>query len=196
MLKVVDPIMAKRWHPRDYRKQRRSLEIYYTTGINQSTWYANQKKEDGGLRFPTIMIWLYGKPDILDPRLDSRVDDMLKSGGIKELREMRDQVTQGEVVGADSAYTRGILQAIGFKEFHSYFQGMEKEDSKVVQALFDRGVDAMKLATRQYDRHQVHWIKNKLGTAILDEHCQDNAAFYLVDATGIYYNLSRSLTSH
>ncbi|KAJ3337177.1 hypothetical protein HDU91_001551, partial [Kappamyces sp. JEL0680] len=180
MLAAVDPIMARRWHPKDYRKLRRSLEIYYTTGMTQSAWYAKQKREaDSVLRWPTVMIWLYGRPDILDPRLDARVDDMLAKGMINEMLDMRAKVVGGQVVGTESAYTRGVLQAIGFKEFHDYFLALEAGDgSDKTDGLFQEGVEKMKLATRQYARQQVHWIRNKLAPAILQEHDSGNAAFY------------------
>lgn len=45
-LQKVDMVMANRWHPNDIRKIRRSLEIFYTTGIPHSEWYAKQKAEN------------------------------------------------------------------------------------------------------------------------------------------------------
>lgn len=182
----IDPIMAKRWHPKDSRKIRRSLEIYYTTGITQSKWYQDQKEDESlKLRFPTIFIWLYSEPDILDTRLDLRVDEMLKRGMVQEMTEMISKMDQHDVIGVDSQYTRGILQAIGFKEFHNYFACLKNNDEKEkIEKAFRKGLDDMKLATRQYARQQVHWIKNKLAPECNDEHERGAGAFYVVDATG------------
>jgi tRNA dimethylallyltransferase len=193
LLATVDPTMSKKWHPSDYRKIRRSLEIYYTTGKTQSEWYSSQEK--GKLRFPIIMIWLYGSPEVLDQRLDDRVDEMIKRGLIEEIKEMRQLMRDDRVVGGEKylanggGYTRGILQAIGFKEFHDYFEAMENSSipKSELDRLFKIGVDDMKLATRQYARKQINWIKNKLGPLMVVEHEKQNAAFYVVDATGNYH---------
>ncbi|EEH41354.1 tRNA isopentenyltransferase [Paracoccidioides lutzii Pb01] len=43
-LREVDPVMASRWHPRDTRKIRRSLEIYLQTGKPASEIYQEQQR--------------------------------------------------------------------------------------------------------------------------------------------------------
>ena len=43
-LREVDPVMASRWHPRDKRKNRRSLEIWLHTGRKASEVYAEQRR--------------------------------------------------------------------------------------------------------------------------------------------------------
>ena len=116
-LRIVDPDMYQRWHPKDIRKIRRSLEIFYTTGIPHSRHYLNQKhileSSETSLRYPSCIFWIYGKPEKLDPRLDDRVDDMIKKGMFKEMEDMRLKMRTNQVIGADSQYTRGILQVIG-----------------------------------------------------------------------------------
>ena len=42
-LRKIDPVMAARWHPKDARKVRRSLEIWLQTGKRASDVYANQR---------------------------------------------------------------------------------------------------------------------------------------------------------
>ncbi|KAJ3315715.1 hypothetical protein HDV04_002129 [Boothiomyces sp. JEL0838] len=179
----IDPVMGKRWHPRDIRKIRRSLEIYYTTGKRHSAHIEEQKSNESSskLRFPTCVFWLYGEPTELYPRLDARVDLMIEKGMFQEMKEMRDKMKANQVVGLDSQYTRGVLQAIGFKEFDSYLnsldQGIDSPD------LLKTGIDEMKRGTRQYARRQVTWIKNKLAPECLIEHENGTGAFYLIDAT-------------
>lgn len=43
-LRKVDPVMAAKWHPKDSRKIRRSLEIWLTTGKRASEMYAEQRE--------------------------------------------------------------------------------------------------------------------------------------------------------
>ncbi|KAJ3326281.1 hypothetical protein HDV06_000157 [Boothiomyces sp. JEL0866] len=179
----VDPVMGKRWHPRDIRKIRRSLEIYYTTGKRHSAHIEEQKSKDVDtkMRYPTCVFWLYGEPEELYPRLDERVDLMIQKGMFEEMKEMRDKMKANKVVGLDSQYTRGVLQAIGFKEFDSYLNSLENGvDSP---ELMNTGVEEMKRGTRQYARRQVTWIKNKLAPECLIEHENGTGAFYLIDAT-------------
>ena len=92
-LKSVDPKVAEKFHPNDTRRIRRALEIYYLTKIPTSEFYSlqkNKEKTETSLRFKTIFFWLYSDQQILDKRLDERVDDMMKSGAITELQELYD----------------------------------------------------------------------------------------------------------
>jgi tRNA dimethylallyltransferase len=87
-------------------------------------------------------------------------------------------------------YTRGILQAIGFKEFHEYLSMRQSlnpsdpETDQTLKKLRDNGIESMKTGTRQYARRQVTWLKNKLVPPLLFYHRQDSAGIYLIDATG------------
>ncbi|KAI8912961.1 IPP transferase-domain-containing protein [Powellomyces hirtus] len=227
LLAQVDPVMADRWHARDRRKIRRSLQIFFRTGRKHSDIMAEQKQNPlssaSPLRFNTCVFWLYADPKALYPRLDARIDEMIKLGLFKELGEMRAQMRDGLVVGstphsqtseadatAESAvdggslapqvnYTRGILQAIGFKEFHKYLTRLElsptlSDDDPELAALRDQGLDEMKRGTRQYARRQVAWIKNKLAVSCLGD--MDSTThqaseetkrmgFFLLDATSL-----------
>lgn len=159
-------------------------------------------KSNGGsvsaLRYNTLFFWLFANQDVLDARLDRRVDSMLQQGLLEEIKDMREKCKRGEILGAlvkpagvpsttitttttttcaadDTAivefdYTRGLLQAIGFKEFHVYLSKLEQEGSGSISsspsqlhsALFAAGVEEMKAATRRYARRQIQWIRNKL----------------------------------
>lgn len=56
---------------------------------------------------PTCIFWVYSAPDVLNARLDARVDVMIKGGLFEEIQGMR------KSVGSDTDYERGIWQAIG-----------------------------------------------------------------------------------
>ncbi|KAJ3145370.1 hypothetical protein HDU89_007124 [Geranomyces variabilis] len=225
LLAQVDPVMADRWHARDVRKIRRSLQIFYTTGRRHSDIMAEQRQgapdrasgDDGSagqLRFDTCVFWLYADPTALYPRLDARVGDMINMGLFDELHAMRAIVRSGGVVGVRSAgsitgnddaatvlssavtpdYTRGILQAIGFKEFEAYLSASEQKTATEaeLELLKARGLEDMKRGTRQYARRQVAWIKNKLAVACLRKldaagqgHEKERIGFYLLDATSL-----------
>ncbi|KAJ3182211.1 hypothetical protein HDU85_003253 [Gaertneriomyces sp. JEL0708] len=198
ILQKVDPAMAQRWHPRDLRKVRRSLQIFYTSGKRHSEWLAEQKEteeqEGNQLRFPTCVFWLYAEPNALYPRLDARVDDMVNAGLLQELYQMRHKVLAGQVLGTRPGgdtmitpdYTRGILQTIGFKEFHAYLAS--GAESEAAEGLLNESLEVMKRATRQYAKRQVTWIKNKLAHKCISAAPMFDdkpMRFFLLDATNL-----------
>ncbi|KAI9105908.1 IPP transferase-domain-containing protein [Phlyctochytrium arcticum] len=185
-----------------------------------SSTHPNEK-----LRYKSIIFWLYSDPDALYPRLDARVDDMIQRGLFSELLAMRAKVCAGEVVGGHKAmqsiepaygmqkeaaessdsdsesfsktnYTRGILQAIGFKEFDKYLNGLESltpnSGNEAIEGYRLEGIQEMKRATQQYARRQVTWIKNKLAPRTLqimdlerEVEGRKKGAFYLLNATDL-----------
>lgn len=95
LLTALDPTVAARWHWKDTRKVLRSLQIIHETGktagelcIEQSQNVVTPRyaefldfNNDYGLnevRYPTLCLWLYADPLVLNGRLDDRVDDMVK----------------------------------------------------------------------------------------------------------------------
>ncbi|KAI8813320.1 tRNA isopentenyltransferase [Cladochytrium replicatum] len=185
LLKEVDPVMAERWHPNDFRKIRKSLQLYADTGKRNSDLLANQTKT---LRYPTCLLWLYADWPILDDRLDARVDEMIERGMFDEIRASKTLFP-----AQDPDYTRGVHQIIGFKEFHDYLQ-KEKSiapndhpHSDELHVLREEGLTRMKIGTRQYARRQVRWIKNKLfkdlGSVKKDEPSGNTVTFHVLDTT-------------
>ena len=54
----------------------------------------------------------------------------------------------------DTDYTTGIFQSIGFKEFHNYLLlSPEEKDTDRGNEDFKKGVELLKIATRQYARY-------------------------------------------
>ncbi|KAL1925192.1 uncharacterized protein VTP21DRAFT_75 [Calcarisporiella thermophila] len=170
-LQEVDPVMANRWHPNDRRKIRRSLEVFLQTGKRHSDIILEQWEGDfrtSRVRFPTCVFWLYTPPETLNPRLDARVESMIKTGLFEELRNMRSLEKSGQArcPGNEQDYTRGIWQAIGYKEFLPYFSALESPPpsftEEALATLRDQCISAMKAATRRYAKRQITWIRNKL----------------------------------
>jgi tRNA dimethylallyltransferase len=157
ILRHVDPAMADRWHPNESRKIRRSLQFYIETGRRYSSQLETATVQS--CRYRTLIFWLHTDADRLKERLDRRVDVMLERGLMLELHEAWRMLQNGELGLLDASglpdYRRGILQAIGFKEFDAYFQSMDS-------GLLDGCIDAMKRSTRQYANKQLGWIRNKL----------------------------------
>lgn len=174
-LALVDPVMASRLHPNDTRKIARSLQVYEQHGIPHSQLLADQRTKEGGtafggpLRFNfTCVFWLQCEKEILNARLDKRVDKMIENGLVKELLDFHRAYNKERINNSDAKYTEGIFQSIGFKEFHEFLlkQNLNvTEDCDMLmrehKEIFDNCVEAMKTVTRRYAKKQTQWVRNR-----------------------------------
>ncbi|XP_044192322.1 tRNA dimethylallyltransferase isoform X1 [Thunnus albacares] len=168
-LMEVDPKMAAMLHPNDKRKIARSLQIHEETGVPHSRWLEEQRELEGStklggpLRYPDpCILWLHTDVDaVLDKRLDARVDEMLSAGLIEELRDFHVRFNQQKVQDGSQDYQHGIFQSIGFKEFHEYLTAPESSTQQEKDMLRDKGIEALKIATRRYARKQNKWVRNR-----------------------------------
>ncbi|XP_072532133.1 tRNA dimethylallyltransferase isoform X1 [Salminus brasiliensis] len=167
-LMEVDPDMASMLHPHDARKIARSLQVYQETGIQHSRLLEDQREQNGGdglggpLRFTDPCIfWLHSNMDVLDKRLDERVDEMLSSGLIEELKDFHQRFNEKKIQENSQDYQHGIFQSIGFKEFHEYLTAGTDVSQEEREKLKLKGVEALKQATRRYARKQNKWVRNR-----------------------------------
>ncbi|KAL4782300.1 IPP transferase-domain-containing protein [Aspergillus varians] len=197
-LREVDPIMADRWHPKDTRKIRRSLEIYFQTGKPASQVYAEQRQsrqaaarsEDfasgtGQLRFNTMIFWVHSEKPTLHERLYKRVDTMIDQGLLSEASRMSDYIQEKEAQGVTIDQTRGVWISIGFKELAPYFDAL-KDNSKTekeLETLRQSCIESVKIATRQYAMSQLKWIRNKLWNGLAEAGMTNH--LYLLDSTNV-----------
>uniref|UniRef100_A0A146MCA4 tRNA dimethylallyltransferase, mitochondrial n=2 Tax=Lygus hesperus TaxID=30085 RepID=A0A146MCA4_LYGHE len=190
-LKDVDAETASVLHHNSRRKILRALQIHASKGVKQSQLVDAQRSKDGGsshggpLRFKdAILFWIRCEEDVLDKRLDDRVDDMMNRGLVQELLNFHKSYNEERLKNMDSsaAYTQGIFQSIGFKEFHAYLTLLEEErETELGQKLLNEGVLALKSVTRRYARKQIKWIKNRFIKTI-DREVPD---MYGLDATDL-----------
>ncbi|KAJ7043335.1 tRNA isopentenyltransferase [Mycena alexandri] len=177
LLQNLDPAMAARWHWRDTRKVFRSLSIVKSTGRRPSDIVSEQSENLSRPRYRTLCFWLYSERSVLNQRLDSRVDSMIKNGLLDEVRSLHTISQQPASENID--YTLGIYQSIGYKEFHGYLTAPSQTEK-----AFDAAVEDMKISTRQYAKRQISWIRNKLLPAIYATNTEElTVPTYLLDAT-------------
>ncbi|KAI5957983.1 hypothetical protein KGF57_002791 [Candida theae] len=180
-LKRIDPLVAEKFHPQDHRKLRRAVEIWYTTGQKPSDLYIEQKLDElekSSLKYNTLVFWLYSEPQVLQDRLDKRVDKMMEIGAREEIDELYRYYAQNN---GDS--TSGIFQIIGFKEFLPWL-----ENKKQNPEAFANGIDRMKIRTRQYAKYQVKWIQKTLQLELKKEskfNYVNGGRLFLLDATDL-----------
>ncbi|XP_056412604.1 tRNA dimethylallyltransferase isoform X5 [Hyla sarda] len=161
-LKNVDPEMASKLHPHDKRKMARSLQVYEETGISHTEHLRRQQEEDGGgplggpLRYPHhCILWLRSDQDVLNARLNARVDEMLEMGLIKELQDFHKCYNERIIAQSGQDYQHGIFQSIGFKEFHEYLvkKDITPDQADILLQKADRSPHAVTLASTPHDQH-------------------------------------------
>jgi tRNA dimethylallyltransferase len=196
--------MADRWHPNDHRKIQRSLEIFLKTGKTASQTYeeqATQIKEhitenDGTedttqsdnsstFRYSTLLFWLHASRDVLYPRLDVRVLDMVQNGLLDEVQSLHEFRRSKEAADEEIDRTRGIWVSIGYKEFEAYQQHLSSGNALESQLVKLKGkaIEQTQAATRQYSNRQARWIRVKLLNAI--SHAQALNSMFLLDGTDL-----------
>ncbi|KAG9318314.1 tRNA isopentenyltransferase [Chiua virens] len=202
LLQALDAPVASRWHWRDTRKVLRNLQIMKETSRTASEIISEQSQTTLTPRYRTLCFWLYAQPSALNPRLDERVDDMIKLGLVDEIRSLQITFNASQTALDDSShptidvkdnsnsisasepdYTVGIYQCIGFKEFREFLSSPSGS-----QELFNKAVENMKQSTRKYAKRQVTWLRNKLLPAVhsANTHSEDGppkASVYVLDAT-------------
>lgn len=193
-LAQIDASSANRIHPNNRRKIQRAIEVYQSTGQTLSEKLMEQRQQPGGnrlggpLRYPhTILLWLRCQQDVLNERLDKRVDGMLQQGLLKELRQFHNSYANVTL----QAYTKGVLQTIGYKEFVPYLQKYDAQQDDRLEAylsahqyqlptseqllameseaehlaaslkLLSSCCAELKLVTRRYSKKQLKWINNR-----------------------------------
>ncbi|KAM7372931.1 hypothetical protein PAMP_007821 [Pampus punctatissimus] len=167
-LMKVDPKMAAMLHPNDKRKIARSLQIHEETGVPHSHWLEEQKGLEGSdelggpLRYPNPCIfWLHTDKDGKERELKSRMEEMPYDGVITLIRSFHQRTIYIDIKSESQDYQHGIFQSIGFKEFHDYLTAPESSTQQEKDMLRDKGIEALKTATRRYARKQNKWVRNR-----------------------------------
>lgn len=190
LLSKIDPVTAQRLHPNNVRKVRRALEVYIESGRSMSDVLDEQKSQKGSsylggpMRFEhVILLWIKSDQAKLNARIDRRIDSMINDGMLFEIRKCYNAL---KMDGIDA--TRGMMQAIGFKEFLPYLQQYSDEsfDSEITTFVREHGgltgqkkfiiknrisdalklledcLDELRLHTKQYSKRQIKWVRNRL----------------------------------
>lgn len=145
-LQVVDPVSAGKIHPNNIRRVIRALEVYHCTGKTMTEWQSKQELES---IYNAAVIGLTMDRDLLYKRINQRIDMMMDNGLLEEVRGFCDK----ELQNCQS------MQAIGYKEFYPYFDGL---------ITLDEAVDQLKQNSRRYAKRQLTWFRNKLDVSWID----------------------------
>jgi tRNA dimethylallyltransferase len=139
-LAQVDPLSARRLHPRDARRVIRALEVFEKTGRSISEL---QQQFERARPAAACRVFALDWPVLeLNRRIDARVDVMFARGLIAEVK--------GLLAGAHPP-GRTAGQALGYREVIEHFAS----GSSVAETI-----DRVKLHTRQFAKRQRTWFRS------------------------------------
>ena len=135
-LKKLDPKYYEVVDLKNHRRIIRALEVCYFSDKPYSSFLNSSKKK--AKKYDEIIIGLNPRKEILEIRINNRVDEMINGGLIKEVKSLlkyRDL---------------NPLNTVGYKELFEFFDGFI--------SLKD-AIELIKLNTRKYSKRQMTWFK-------------------------------------
>ncbi len=137
-LRLVDPVLASGLHSNNLVRIIRALEVYQLTGVPLSCH--QQGHAFAATRYDTLQVGISVERSELYRRIDVRVDRMMASGLLDEVRGL---LTSG--FGRDLK----AMRAIGYKETAAYLSG---------EISLSEAVRLIKRDTRRYAKRQSTWF--------------------------------------
>lgn len=125
-------------HKNNRKRVVRAYNYYLETGRPFS-----EKKITNRLLYPTLFIGLTITRELLYERINSRADEMMKKGLLKEAKRIYDTGLR----------TKAVMTPIGYKELFSYFAN---------EKTLEECIDEIKKNSRHYAKRQMTWFNNSM----------------------------------
>ncbi len=138
-LMEVDPTTALRLHPRDLRRVVRALEVYYLTGKTISSH--QYRDENDQPLYNLLMFGLTMERERLYSRIEQRVESMISSGLVDEVRQLLKKGYSSEL---------SSMHSLGYKEIINYLSG---------EVTLEQAVQILKRNTRRFAKRQLTWFR-------------------------------------
>lgn len=138
-LQRSDPQAAQRIEPANVRRTIRALEVLELTGRPFSSFRTGWDERRS--IYPLRAAGLQHPYDVLDARIDARIDRQIAEGWVQEVARLRDC---GVCLSATS------LQVLGYAQILGYLDG---------KLTLEQAADDIKLRTRRFARRQMRWFR-------------------------------------
>jgi tRNA dimethylallyltransferase len=135
-LRVIDPKAASKIEPNNIRRTIRALEVIFHSGKKFS-----ELSEREPVPYKVIQVGLTRPREELYQRIDERVDAMIQSGFIEEVKNLIEQGFSADLPS---------MSAIGYRQIVSHLEGVITLEEAVV---------IIKRLTRQFVRKQGNWFR-------------------------------------
>lgn len=136
-LKKIDPESAEIIDANNIRRVARALEIYKTTGKTKTQLDLESRKE---VKYDYLMFGLEWAREVLYSRINQRVDIMVESGLIEEVKWL----TQNYKISSTA------MQGLDYKEVIEYLDG---------DITYEEMIDKLKIETRHFAKRQLTWFR-------------------------------------
>jgi len=134
-LKRIDPLHYENVDLNNPNRILKALEIYYMTGKPYSDFLKQEKQERS---FNIIKIGLNTDREVLYKRINRRVDGMIESGLVEEVKSL------------EQYRNTNALNTVGYKEVFQYLDG---------QLSLREATDLIRRNSRRYARRQLTWFR-------------------------------------
>ncbi|HNW27143.1 MAG TPA: tRNA (adenosine(37)-N6)-dimethylallyltransferase MiaA [Spirochaetota bacterium] len=134
----IDPDFGNRIHPNDTQRITRGIEVYRGTGKPLSSYFSSKQCYGSD---DTLFIGLREEKDVLQRKIDERVDRMMERGFLEEVKSLR---ARGFGPGLKS------MKSIGYAELNDHLDGA---------ISLAEAVSSIKTVTRQYAKRQMTWFR-------------------------------------
>ncbi len=124
--------------PSNWKRIIRALEVYHLTGKRIGVHQEKYKRE---INYNFIQYGLNWEREILYKNIEYRVDEMIKSGLVEEVKKI---IAKGYDKKLNS------LNTVGYKEIISYLEG---------EISLDRAIELIKRNTRRFAKRQMTWFR-------------------------------------
>lgn len=145
-LKRVDPAAAARIHPNDERRTVRALEVFRLTGRTITEHQSQWDRAEGGGRTDCVLVGLDWPAELLNPRINARVKQMMEAGLLEEVRGLWKAGRLGPQA----------REALGYKQLVDHLEG---------RCTLEEAVEKTKVETRRFGKNQRTWLKRLKATA-------------------------------
>lgn len=147
-LKKIDSLSAENIHKNNKKRIIRAIEYFLLNNAPISEHNESQKRKASPYDFRFFV--LNPPRDILYKRINKRVDNMVDTGLVDEVKSLKDR-------GLSTANIS--MQGIGYKEILEYLDGV---------VTLDEAVDNIKQNTRHMAKRQVTWFKREKDVIYID----------------------------
>jgi tRNA dimethylallyltransferase len=143
MLRELDPLTADRLASRDRQRVIRAVEVALVEGRPLSAILAQRPFSED--LYPCLKIGLTAPRNLLNSRIDERVDDFFRQGLVEEV---------GRLLAAGIPPSANCFKALGYREVLRHLAG---------DSGYDETIALVKANTRRYARRQLTWFRKEPG---------------------------------
>ena len=147
MLREIDPESADAIHPNNTKRVIRAIEYFRLNGskISEHNKESRQKESPYDLSYFVLDM----DRERLYQRIDMRVDLMMKTGLLDEVKRLK-------AMGYDRSYVS--MQGLGYKELLDHLDGL---------TTLEEAVDIIKRDTRHFAKRQLTWFRGEKDAVFL-----------------------------